>query len=491
MKKSIITVRSAIVVILSITSVASFLNAATKKPNILMFAIDDLRPELKCYGARHIHSPNIDKLADEGFLFNRAYCQVAVCGASRASLLSGSRPEISQVWNYFTPMREKQPNVLSLPQHFRQNGYWTISLGKIYHARNDDFPQGWSEQPWKPKGPQYYTQKSKDASTEHPRQKGRMMGPSIENGGDAPDNAYGDGKVADEAVVRLTDFSKTPEKPFFLAVGFSKPHLPFVAPGKYWDLYKRDEIAIPIRKNAKNSPKYAHSGWGELKSYTDIDAKTDALDDAKTRELIHGYYASVSYMDRNVGHVLGALEKLGLKDNTIVILWGDHGWYLGDFGDWCKHTNEEIATRVPMIIRVPDKKGGKKTDALSEFVDIYPTLCELSDLPVPKHCHGHSFKPLINDPTIEWKQAAFSQYEKRDGSRRMSLRGTSVRTKNWRYTEWRDKKTNKIDAVELYDLQKDPGATVSVHGNPENVTVLKRHAELAKKSGTGVAPPKS
>ena len=196
-------------------------------------------------------------------------------------------------------------------------------------------------------------------------------------------------------------------------------------------------------------------------------------------------------MDRNVGHVLGALEKLGLKDNTIVILWGDHGWYLGDFGDWCKHTNEEIATRVPMIIRVPDKKGGKKTDALSEFVDIYPTLCELSDLPVPKHCHGHSFKPLINDPTIEWKQAAFSQYEKRDGSRRMSLRGTSVRTKNWRYTEWRDKKTNKIDAVELYDLQKDPGATVSVHGNPENVTVLKRHAELAKKSGTGVAPPKS
>jgi iduronate 2-sulfatase len=480
MKKSLLFITSVNTVILSFTFM---LHAAVEKPNVLMLAIDDLRPELACYGAKHIHSPNIDKLAGEGFLFSRTYCQVAVCGASRASLLSGSRPETSQVWNYSTPMRDKQPNVLSMPQHFRQNGYITVSLGKIYHARDDDFPQGWSERPWFPKVGQYHTKASLNAMVKHPGQKVRMMGPSTENGGDVPDNTYADGKIADEAVARLTTFAKTPDQPFFLAVGFYKPHLPFVAPGKYWDLYQRDQIAIPIRENAKNSPKYAHSTWGELKNYTDIDKKQDMLDDAKTRELIHGYYASVSYMDQNVGHVLDALEKLGLKENTIVILWGDHGWYLGDFGDWCKHTNEEIATRVPMIIRVPGKKGGESTAALTEFVDIFPSLCELTGLSVPKHCQGHSFKRLLDDPNTNWKEAVFSQYD------RGKFRGTSVRTKNWRYTEWRDRKTKKLDAVELYDFKNDPGATISVHGNSENTSVLKRHAALAAQSGAGVMPP--
>ncbi|MEZ7956976.1 MAG: sulfatase [Rubritalea sp.] len=475
MKYSIISV---ITVIISLTSL---LHAATDKPNVLMLSIDDLRPELGCYGAKHIHSPNIDKLAKEGFLFERTYCQVAVCGASRASLLSGSRPETSMVWNYFTPMREKQPNVLSLPQHFKQNGYTTISLGKIYHAQDDDFPQGWSKRPWKPKGGHYHTKAALGAQVKDA--KGRTRGPAIENGGIVPDNTYGDGKVADEAVARLTAFAKKPGQPFFLAVGFSKPHLPFVAPAKYWDLYKRDQIAVPKRENAKNSPKYAHSTWGELKNYSDIDKKQEVLSDAKTRELIHGYYASVSYMDRNVGHVLGALEKLGLKENTIVILWGDHGWYLGDFGDWCKHTNEEIATRVPMIIRVPGKQGGQKTMALTEFVDIYPSLCKLTGLPVPNHCQGDSFTPLLDNPNANWKEAAYSQYDKGRN------RGTSVRTKIWRYTEWRNRKTNKIDAVELYNLEKDPGATVSVHNNPKNAPVLSRHAALAEKSGTGVKPP--
>lgn len=467
--------------IAAISSLISILHAATEKPNILMLSIDDLRPELGCYGAKHIHSPNIDKLAKEGFVFERTYCQVAVCGASRASLLSGSRPETSQVWNYFTPMRDKQPNVLSLPQHFKQNGYTTISLGKIYHAKDDDFPLGWSERPWKPKGGHYHTKAALDAQVKHAR--GKMRGPSIENGGDIPDNTYGDGKVADEAVERLTAFAKHPKQPFFLAVGFTKPHLPFVAPGEYWDLYKRDQIAVPSRENAKNSPKYAHSSWHELKNYFDIDPKQATLSDTKTRELIHGYYASVSYMDSNVGRVLGALEKLGLKENTIVILWGDHGWYLGDFGDWCKHTNEEIATRVPMMIRVPGKQGGVKTMALTEFVDIYPSLCELSGLPVPKHCHGDSFAPLLDNPEASWKEAAYSQYDK------ARYRGTSVRTKNWRYTEWRDRKSKKLDAVELYDLENDPGATISVHGDPKHAAVIKRHAELAKKSGVGVRPP--
>ena len=240
-----------------------------------------------------------------------------------------------------------------------------------------------------------------------------------------------------------------------------------------------------------NSPNYAHSTWGELKAYTDIPPKAQALNDAKTKELIHGYYAAVSYMDRNVGHVLSALERLGLKENTIVILWGDHGWYLGDFGDWCKHSNEEIATHVPMILRVPGQTKGQKTLALAEFVDIYPTLSELVGLPVPEHCQGQSFAALATDPGRPWKVAAFSQYYKTDGSRKQKFLGTSVRTERWRYTEWRDSKSGKVDAVELYDLKNDPGATVSVHGNPEHAPVLERHAELAKHSGTGLAPPQS
>lgn len=460
---------------------------AEERMNVLMIAVDDLRPELACYGAEQIHSPNIDRLASEGLLFENAFCQVAVCGASRASLLSGTRPETTGIWDYKTGMRSKMPDVLSLPQHFRKNGYHTVSLGKIYHVSTDDYPQGWSEKPWKPKASAYVTQKSLDSMIDHPRQKGRRMGPATENGGDVPDNTYGDGKTAEEAVGRLQEFAES-KKPFFLAVGFTKPHLPFVAPGKYWDLYDRSDIVIPDRNDPLDSPEYARSTWGELKAYSDIESNVKALDDAKTRELIHGYYATVSYMDKNVGHVLDALDQLGLARNTVVVLWGDHGWYLGEFGDWCKHSNDEVAARVPLIVRAPNQQASQKTTALVEFVDVFPSLCEIVGLDVPKHCQGHSFAPLLQEPELPWKEAAFSQYQKSNSKRKMRFLGTSVRTERWRYTEWRDLKTSALDAVELYDLQQDPGATRSVHENPENSAILARHAGLAANSGQGVAP---
>jgi len=463
--------------------------AAAERPNVLMIAVDDLRPELNCYGVDYMHTPNIDALAGEGLRFDLAYCQVAVCGASRGSLLSGLRPETTRLWDYKTPMRKNLPDVRSLPQHFKKNGYTTVSLGKIYHAKDDDFPQGWSVKPWKPSGPSYVTEDAKAAMKPHHSQKGRIMGPATENGGDVPDNSYGDGKTADEAVSRLKGFAAQPDQPFFLAVGFTKPHLPFIAPGKYWDLYDRDQIEIPSREDPANSPFYARSTWGELRAYTDMRGQGETLNDADTLRLIHGYRACVSYTDRHVGHVLGALEKLGLKDNTIVILWGDHGWYLGDFGDWCKHSNDEIATRVPMILRVPGKTAGESTRALAEFVDIYPTLSELAGLPVPEHCQGSSLVPVVEDPDRAWKEAAFSQYYKSDGKRKLRLLGTSLRTDRWRYTEWRADKTGELDAVELYDLKNDPRATISVHANPENSPVLERLAELAKASGTGLKPP--
>ena len=470
-------IRTSILCILSATGFLWNGAAEQPRPNVLMIAVDDLRPELACYGADQIHSPHIDALAAEGLLFERAYCQIAVCGASRASLLSGTRPETTTIWDYKTPMRSRLPDVLSLPQHLKANGYRTIALGKVYHVATDDFPQGWSERPWRPRAPTYVTETALDQRV---RLEDRVRGPSVEDGGRIGDDVYADGVTAAEAARRLQELSEASE-PFLLAVGFLKPHLPFVAPGRFWDLYDRDAIEIPDRADPVNSPLYARSSWGELRNYSDVQASGD-LDDAQTRELIHGYYASVSYTDHNIGVVLKALEDAGLKDNTIVILWSDHGWYLGEYGDWCKHTNDEVAARVPMILRVPGQEPGLRTTALTELVDVYPTLCDLLDLPVPDHCQGHSFAPLVDDPSQPWKEVAFSQYHK------SRFRGTSLRSARYRYTEWRDRRTGELDSIELYDLVADPGQTVSVHEDGKHAAILQRMATLAPRSNSGVAP---
>ena len=466
-----------------------------KRLNVLMIAVDDLRPELACYGAKHIHSPNIDALASRGLRFNLAYCQVAVCGASRASLLSGCRPETTNCWDYKTPMRSRLPEVLSLPQHFKQNGYQTAFLGKVYHSKTDD-PQGWSLSadelvPANRGLGKAYAKPHKQQSK--PKQGSKLKGssklkagPSIENGGEVADNAYVDGHNAERAVKLLGKLSKE-ETPFFLAVGFIKPHLPFVAPGKYWDLYDRDSIQIPSKEDVIDGVSYARSSWGELKNYPDIPRDQDPLSDEKSRELIHGYYAAVSYMDAQVGKLLKALDDTGLAENTVVILWGDHGWYLGDFGDWCKHTNYEVATRVPLIVHVPGMKEGAVTNGLTEYVDIYPTLCELTGLEIPEHCQGSSFAPLLEEPEREWKQAAFSQYKKKKPRSAVML-GTSVRTQRYRYTEWREVESGRLDALELIDFDKDPNALRNVAAGPEYASEIERLSELAKKSAQGVAP---
>jgi iduronate 2-sulfatase len=456
--------------------------------NVLMIAVDDLRPELHCYGASHIHSPNIDRLATQSVRFDRAYCQVAVCGASRASLLSGCRPETTGCWDYKTPLRAKMPDVLSLPQHFRSNGYETTFLGKVYHSKSDD-PQGWSLQAekWAPrnksKGKGYVKTPwpSRVPGRSNPKLK---QGPSTENGGDVPDDAYVDGHNADRAVKIIERFASH-DKPFFLAVGFVKPHLPFVAPKKYWDLYDRSKIVVPPRNEVVNGVSYARSSWGELKNYPDIPDKAEYLDDEKTRQLIHGYYASVSFMDAQVGKLLDALETNGLRQNTIVLLWGDHGWYLGDFGDWCKHSNYEIATRVPLMISAPGLTESRSTQALTEYVDLYPTLCELTGLEVPDHCQGKSLKPVLLDPEHPGKRAAFSQYIKHKRGTGPML-GTSIRTRRFRYTEWRNRNTNQLDAVELIDFDTDPDATRNVADDPAYLSYLPDLQRLCAQSDTGV-----
>ncbi len=425
------------------------------KKNVLFIAVDDLRTQLGCYGVPWIQSPNIDALAAEGTVFKRAYCQQAICGPSRASVLSGCRPDTTGVHNLETSLREAMPDVLSLPEHFKNNGYETVSVGKIYHHAKDDL-QGWSKEPFQSKGDWqgrgYLTDeaietiKEGDMQREAAGDKRRGLGPAFE-AADVPDDAYHDGKDAQAAMQELDRLSQG-DKPFFLALGFHKPHLPFNAPKAYWDLYDAD--SLPLAKNPffpKGITTYSLADFGELRGYFAV-PKEGPVPEALARQLIHGYSACVSYMDAQMGKVIAHLKQLGVYDDTIIVLWGDHGWKLGEHNSWCKHSNFEIDTQAPLIARVPGMQGNA-TDRLVEFVDMYPSLCELSGLAVPAHCEGQSFVPLMKNPDQAGKQAAFSQYP------RHAVMGYTMRTDRYRYTEWLDADDQSVKARELYDHSVD------------------------------------
>lgn len=454
--------------------------------NVLFIAVDDLRPQLGCYGQEQILSPNIDRLAGEGLLLERAYCQQAVCMPSRASLMSGYRPDKGEIYRC-GPLYQHVPDALSMNMHFQAHGYETISIGKIYHHRSDD-SQGWSKPAYHPrgewKGRGYMSEAGQAIALEydrtHPDAKRRGMGPAFE-AADVPDNAYADGMSADRA---LEELNRLKDRPFFLATGFLKPHLPFNAPTKYWDLYPENEIDLAKNPLApEGMPRYAGTSWGELRGYAGMPAKGPMPDDL-ARQLIHGYYACVSYMDAQVGRLLDELDRLDLRSNTVVMLWGDHGWKLGEHGMWCKHTNFEIDAHAPMTVSAPGMgAAGQTTSALTEFVDMYPTLCELCELPLPDHLEGTSMAPLLDDPEREWKSAAFSQYPRGD------IMGYSMRTERYRYTEWQDLKSGKVEAVELYDHEKDPAENVNGAELPENADTVKRLAEMLKAGWREAVPP--
>jgi arylsulfatase A-like enzyme len=446
-----------------------------RRPNILFIAVDDLRPELGCYGRDYIKSPNIDGIARRGMVFDRAYCQQAVCSPSRSSLLTGTRPDTTKVWDLVTHFRDALPQVVTLPQHFKQNGYFVQGIGKIYHPGYDD-PRSWSA-PWQtPKAPTYAGLKTPEIADDDAQGK-RKGGPAFESA-DVADNFYKDGMVADLASDALAELSTKPE-PFFLAVGFAKPHLPFVAPKKYWDLYDPATIQLaPNPYHAKGAPPYALTNSNELRNYTGIPDE-GPMPDALARQLKHGYYASVSYTDAQVGKVLAQLDRLGLRESTIVMLWGDHGWKLGEHGEWAKHSNVENDTNAPLILSVPGmKNAGAHSNALVEFVDVYPALSELAGLPLPGHLEGLSFRPLLDDPRRAWKTAAFSQYPR--GKARM---GYSMRTDRYRLTVWVGRQDHsRIDAVELYDHRDDPQENVNIAVLPENKQLV---AQLMKQWNAG------
>ncbi|WP_390173749.1 sulfatase [Novipirellula maiorica] len=503
------------------------------RPNILFIGVDDLRPELGCYGSPIAVTPNMDALATSGLRFNRAYCQQAICGPSRVSLLTGTRPDTNGITHNYVKLRQRNPDILTLPQHFGNHGYDTVYLGKIFHHGDLD-PASWNRQPSKNrrevrnlKKPvgfalpenqkiQKETRKQMIAKYGDVAKLGLAMGPAYESA-NVPDNTYGDGYHTDLAIATLKDLVADDNKPFFLALGFNKPHLNWVAPKRYWDLYDREEIPMATQTEAPQDGAAVglHPSF-ELRVRSGI-PKIGEMDPDLSRTLKHAYLACVSYVDAQVGRIIAALDESGVRDNTIIILWSDHGYHLGEMGMWCKATNYELATRVPMMIwtpQMPSANRGKATDGLVELVDIYPTLCDLAGIEPPSHLEGTSFKPLIANPARAWKTAAFSQFpspalrewgsfpirpamretyfgpllnqvehriQTQMGSKwdrelfEHDLTGYAMRTDRYRIVAWKDTKHPDTAPlfVELYDHQTDPAETKNVaNEHPERVAEL-------------------
>ena len=463
---------------------AAAARAAESGLNVLFLAVDDLRPELGCYGNRVIRTPNLDRLAGRSLLFERAYCQAAVCGASRASLLTGKRPDSTQVWGNDKHFREKVPDTVTLPQAFKQAGWHTEAYGKILHGRMSD-PPSWSVPAWPAGGRQagmQYIDEQRFAAMRTAEPERAWSGAEIPTltwkkrkswqAPEVPDNTLQDGQAADLAIGAL---SRLRDQRFFLAVGFQKPHLPFTAPKKYFEMYDPAELpAVRAGRRPAGAPDLAFTRSQELRGYTDI-PREGPLPEGKDRELIHGYYAATSYMDAQAGRVLDQLERLRLAERTVVILFGDHGWHLGEQDLWAKSNNFELDTRAPLMLHVPGMAtGGQKCGGLVEFVDMFPTLCEACGVSAPDDLEGSSLLPLLETPDRSWKKAAFSQfprpYPPRDDWTEM---GYTMRTERYRYTEWFDRAKNLV-ARELYDYELAPTETVNLAERAEHAGLVER-----------------
>jgi arylsulfatase A-like enzyme len=419
-------------------------NAQETQPNVLVFYVDDLRAELGCYGSETAITPNIDKLAEDGILFNKAYVQQAICAPSRMSTLTGLRPETLGIYSIFTPLRKVHKDVLSLPQLFNTNGYKTISIGKVYHHGIDD-KDVWTT--YFEKEPNSYLKPENKALMKRLKEEGvrPLKGPAFEDA-DVPDEGYKDGRAANYAIETL---HKVKDDKFIMFVGLSKPHLPFNAPKKYWDLYDKNDFKIPSKQKPEGAYRLALPKWGELKVYHGIPKEGDLNDDL-TRDLIHGYHASISYIDAQVGKVMAALEDLNLKKNTMIIFMSDHGYKIGEYALWCKQSNLEIDIRVPLIIsretQYKNRVTNETSDALVENVDIYQTLVDICNLESAPVSDGKSIVPLLRKPKTKWDEAAYSIY-----ARGKRIMGVTTTDGKWRYTEWRNSTTHEILGVELYE----------------------------------------
>ena len=422
----------------------SFLVGQT--PNILFIAVDDMNCDFGAYGNREVHSPNLDDLAAEGVLFANNHCQQPVCGASRASLLSGFTPEHTEITSFYMYLRDMYPDVVTLPQFFKNSGYITVGMGKIHDPRNVSETDGVDLVSWSNfiniTGSRWVV----------------SSGTPVTEMADLPDNSYVDGKIADEGVRQIQNLASNSE-PFFLAVGFKKPHLPFVAPKKYWDIYDRDSISLaPYREWAENDVEFVHNPGAEFfNGYDNVPPMGDWSYDIQ-REYRHGYYACVSFIDQQVGRLIDELKNQGIYDNTIIVLWGDHGFSLGDHSNWGKHTNFEYATRSPLIIKAPGLSAGVVSQSPSELLDIYPTLVDLAGFSVPDTLDGNSLVPILKGETDQVKSFAVSQY------RRGGNQGFVLRSNYYQYVEWID--DDLIQHQQLFNFEDDPYQTANLAFDP-------------------------
>ena len=441
----------------------------TKKQNILFISIDDFRPKISSYGETKMITPNIDKLASEGLQFNNAYTNIAVCGASRASLMTGIRPSLNRFNDFSTRAQVDTPQAISLNQLFMDNGYETISYGKIYH-HSDDFQQHWSE---KDKGQiQSDFQDPKSIERVNNAEKGEYGNKNLTyEYPDVDDYAYNDGKITKKAVNKLKLLKET-NQPFFMAVGYVSPHLPFIQPKKYWDMYDHDSIQLADNSyQPENSPFIAieaqHNSAELRKNYLDIPAQ-GKLDDDLARNLIHGYYASVSYMDALIGELIKELDDLGLRDNTTIILWSDHGYFLGEHGFWCKHSTFHEAVKIPFIMSSPGYAKNQITDSFTELVDVYPTLCELANITPPTYIHGKSLTPVLKNPSIQLKDEIYTRYKQ----------GEAVIDANYSYTEFYRGKTYVGNM--MYDMKNDLKQNIDISKTPANAKLVKMYRQKLK-----------
>ena len=447
------------------------------RPNILFIAVDDLRPEIGAFGADGMHTPGIDALCGRGVRFERAYCNVPVCGASRASLMTGVRPSRTRFRAYDCFAERQAPGAIPLHTHLKAHGYATVGGGKLFHQYKDH-ADGWTQRFYRPKAPLYAKQENIDAATTNPSPKKRG---SVTEAADVADAFYKDGQLAEWGVRQIGELAGG-SQPFFLAVGFYKPHLPFIAPQRDWDRYGEVDPTNYLRP--PSIPDRAFHTSGEIRAYAGV-PKTGILPLPLARHLIHGYHACVSYTDRQIGSLIDALDASGEADRTIVVLWGDHGWNLGEHAMWCKHCCFETSMRTPLVIAAPTLDGhaaGQASRSLVEFTDIYPTLCELVGIDAPDGSHpegrpsqldGRSLVPLLTDPSQSLRPWAIGRYGY----------GDTIKTDRYRYSEFTGP-GGKVLARMLFDHEADPGELTNLAEEESMRSVVDEMAgTLAKNKG--------
>ena len=457
-----------------------------ERPNVLLLLVDDLKPAIRAYGDPIAKTPHLDALAARGMRFDAAYCNQAVCAPSRFTLMLGAHSTTTGLYGLGSQLRKALPDAVTMPQYFAKHGYRTESLGKIFHIGhgNKGDPDSFSVPHFKEKVIEYVDPASTPGGKltreealfgnhRHPNNNSLPRGAAFESP-DVEDDAYADGRVANETITRL-EAAKNRDEPFFIAAGFARPHLPFSAPKQYWDLYDPDQFSLPECTDLpKGAPAVAGKRGGEIRNYFPVPDKgsPEQISSSLARQLIHGYYASTSYVDAQIGKVLAKLNELRLSDQTIVVLWGDHGFHLGDLGIWTKHTNYEQANRIPLIFAGPGISPGKVTRQPAGSVDVFPTLAELAGLPspaVPQRIDGLSLGPVLKDPDQRVRDHTFHAYPKR-------TMGRAIRTERYRLVEWKKPGADPGSAEwELYDYEADPLETKNLASEkPEVVATLRK-----------------